>query len=181
MAGFSYDLRSFLPLSIEYRRWPAAEQIGIEDLDALGRIGLPAAATAAAGTGHHLDHVERLLAGLHFVQQHFGVGQTVGHAHVDVVLADGHVGFAEALDGPDLGEFEPVGRFAGNQLAGCPQRGFHHAAGGAEDVAGAAGQAQRRVELARRQGREIDPVALDHPDQFPRGQHGVGIGMPSAI
>ena len=176
MAGFSYDLRSFLPLSIAVQgAGPLAEQLGIEHLDALGRIGLAAAADAAAGAGHHLDHVELLLAGLDLVQQDLGVGQAVGHADVDVVLADGHVGFAQALDGADLGELQPVGRLAGDQFAGGPERGLHHAAGGAEDVAGAAGQAQRGVELARRQRREVDPVALDHPDQFPRGQHGVGI------
>ena len=83
---------------------------GSRTFDALGRIGLAAAADAAAGTGHHLDHVERLLAGRDLVQENLGVGQAVGHADVDIPLADGHVGFAQPLDGPDLGEFQPVGR-----------------------------------------------------------------------
>ena len=158
MAGFSYDLRSFLPLSIAYRALPAAEKpIRIEHLDALGRIGLSAAAATAARARHHLDHVERLLAGLDFVQQQFGVGQAVGHAHVDAPIADGHVGFAQAFDRADLGEIQPVGRFAGDQLAGRPQRGLHHAAGDAEDVAGAAGQPQGSVELARRQRVKLIP------------------------
>ena len=132
------------------RRGPLAEQFGIEHVEAFGRIGLAAAADAAAGAGHDLDHVERLLAGLDLVEQHLGVGQAVGHADVDVVLADGHVGLAEPFHGADLGEFQPVGRLAGDQLGGGAERGFHHAAGGAEDVAGAAGHAQRGVELARR-------------------------------
>ena len=99
-----------MPLSIVYRalaRMP--EQLGIEHLDALGRIGLAAAADAAAGTGHDLDHVELLLAADDLVQQDLGVGQAVGHADVDVVVADGHVGLAQALDGADLGELQPVG------------------------------------------------------------------------
>ena len=49
MAGFSYDLRSFLPVSIAVqRRGPLAQQFGIEHVVAFGRIGLAAAADAAA-------------------------------------------------------------------------------------------------------------------------------------
>ena len=79
------------------RRRPLAEQFGIEHAVAFGRIGLAAAADAAAGAGHDLDHVERLLAGLDLVEDRLGVLQAVGHADVDVVLADGHVDLAEAL------------------------------------------------------------------------------------
>ncbi len=79
--------------------------------------------------------------------------QAVGHADVDAPVADGDVGFAQALDGADLGEFEPVGRLAGDQFAGGAEGGLHDAAGGAEDVAGAGGDAQRSVELAVGKGR----------------------------
>ena len=65
-----------------------------------------------------------------------------------LLVADGHVGLAQALDGADLGELEPVGRLAGDQFAGGAERGFHHAAGRAEDVAGPAGEPERGVELA---------------------------------
>ncbi len=175
MAGFSYDLRSFLPrIDRVQRRSPLAEQFGVEHAVAFGRIGLAAAADAAAGAGHDLDDVERLLAGLDLVEDRLGVLQAVGHGDVDVVLADGHVDLAEALHRADLGELQPVGRLAGDQFGRCAERRLHHAAGRAEDVAGAAGQAQRRVELAVGQHGEIDAVALDHPYQLARGQHGVG-------
>jgi hypothetical protein len=57
----------------------------------------------------------------------------------------------------------PLGRLAGDELAGRPERRLHHAAGGAEDVAGAAGHAERVVEFAvgQRGNRTPKPRIVD--------------------
>ena len=112
--------------------------------------------------------------GLDLVQDRLGVLQAVGHADPNVVLADGHVDLAKALDSADLSELQAVGRLAGDQFSGGAESGLHHAPGGAKNVARPARQAQRGVELAVGQQIEIDAVALDHPDQLARRQHGIG-------
>ena len=158
------------------RAGPLAEEMLVEHFDALGWIGLAAAADAAARASHDLDDVESCpVRPITLSSRDLGIGQSIGHPHVDRFVAHGHVRLPQPLDRPDLGEFQPIGGFAGLEADGRAERGFHHPAGGAEDVARAAGNAQRGVELAVGERGHGDPIALDHPDQFPRGEHGVGV------
>jgi hypothetical protein len=58
------------------------------------------------------------------------------------------VAFLDALEAADAVEFDIHQRLAGVQFVGGADGRFHHAAGGAEDGAGAAGFAQRMVGLS---------------------------------
>ena len=75
-------------------------------MHAARRIGLAAAADAAAGTGHDLDDVEGLLAADHLVQQALGVVQAVGHADVERRAGQIDRRLLDALDAADLGEVQ---------------------------------------------------------------------------
>ena len=71
-----------------------------------GRIGLAAAADAAAGAGHDLDDVVLLLAADHLVEQDLGVLQAVGHADVDDRAAQVDGGLLDPFDAADLVEID---------------------------------------------------------------------------
>ena len=70
-----------------------------------------------------------------------------------------------------LASSSPVSRIVG----GADGR-FHHAAGGAEDLAGGRPFAERRVRLFRRHVPQVDAAHADQAGQFPRGEHGVDVG-----
>ncbi len=138
--------------------------------------GLPAAAYATAGAGHNLNEIVLNAAFLDGLAQLMGVFQAAGDA--DMQLAAGKVerhlapAFAAAHGAEGIG----VGILAGYQEVGAAQRGFHNAAGSAEDVPGARGVAQGHVELLFSQALHVHHAGGQHAAKLARGEHHINIG-----
>ena len=153
----------------------------------LAGTGLAAAGDAAAGAAHDFDEVVGAGAGCDLVHQLLGAGQAAGDGdldfqtfgsfpfRLDVLQLDG--GFLDLIqtnDGADVqvGEGQLT---AGDDLVDGTQGSFHNAAGQAEDVGRAGGQAQRIVEFFFRQSQEVDAGGLDHVAQLAGGEDRVHV------
>ena len=104
-------------------------------------LGLSAAVYTAAGASHNLNEMVICLAGFDFIEQLSGVAQAGGHRYL--YLHAGHIvgGLLDALGSPDLGEVKLWKLLAGQGLHSGTEGCLHHAAGSAEDNAGAGAEA----------------------------------------
>ena len=143
--------------------------------------GLTAAAGAAAGTGHDLHEVILHLAGAQGLDELAGVLQAAGHGHPDGGALNVEGGFLPAVQTPDVPEGVRRRIDPGDQVVSRAQSRFHHAAGGAEDHAGAGTHAQGRVKLLFRQGVDVDVLRADHPVDFPGGQHQIHVRIAAGV
>ena len=145
-----------LVLGIERARTQLAEVLHV-------RARLAAAADAPARTAHDLDEVVGRLALCDLAHQPVRARQAGGdgHPHLHALqmavggqcVPEGHgrgLDLLQPFNGGHVQVFK--GQLAArHQLAHGAQGGLHHAAGHAEDVRRARGQAQRRVERPLRQ------------------------------
>ncbi len=94
-----------------------------------------------------------------------GTGPTLGIGDLGVLDA------LEAAHRDDVAVIvDALDLLAGDQLDDGAQGRLHHAAGGAEDDAGAGGRAERVVEVALRQGRHVQAGLLEHLAELARGE-----------
>ena len=93
------------------------------------------------------------------------------HVHAGNVVG----GFLKPGGAAHLMKFHRLVVLPGEPIVSRTERGLHHAAGRAEDDGGTGILTQRRVEFLIRQGGELEPRAVDHPGEFPRGDGNVDI------
>lgn len=112
--------------------------------------------------------------GHNLIQQTFGVLQSVGYRDVQHAIAELHTRFFHDFNAADLDEIQLFTCLTGELLVSGAQRGLHHSAGGAENVAGAGRHAERGVEIGVAELAKFDAERLYHPDDFTRRHDGVG-------
>ncbi len=71
--------------------------------------------------------------------------------------------------------------FLRDEVVGCPERGFHHATGRAEERPCAGILAEDAVCLALRKRIEVDPRNLDHAGKLAGGEDDVDILIPRGV
>ena len=138
---------------------------------------LTRAADAAGAAGHDLDEVKVFASGLDFVDELLGVEKAVAHRDADRPLADEHACHAHAFHAAKTGVFDGHRRVFRFVRAAAARDRFRHAAGSAEDDAGAGRDAERHVHGLVLQIGEIDAAFLDHVDKLDRREHGVHVGL----
>src|SRR5699024_6014735 len=137
----------------------------------VGADGLTAAADAAAGAGHDLDEDVVGLAALHPADDLLGVLQAVGDGYLQRGAVEVNGGLLDGVDvAADVCELQTGQSLAGVHLIGGTQGGLHHAAGGAEDGAGAGADAQGGVKLALRQHGQVQTLVADQLGQLTGGE-----------
>ena len=155
-------LAVFMAETPGHRRIPPIQALDARLADVVGIVfevpRLPAAANAAAGAGHDLNEMIGLFAFPHPLDHPAGVGGAVDHRHIHGQAVDGKAGFPDALIPANRLQVQQFLRrvFSGDEEIGGAQCGLHHAAGVAENHAGAGALAEHAVEL-----RGLDILQLD--------------------
>lgn len=90
------------------------------------------------------------------------------------------LGLLDLLVALNGGDVQPLERqlAAGDQLIDGAQRGLHDAAGYAEDIRRAGGDAQRGVKAGLGQVGKVQAGLANHMGQLARGDDGVDVGQP---
>ena len=138
---------------------------------------LARAADAAGAAGHNFDKVKVFASGLDLVDELLGVEKTVAHRNADRPLADEHARHTHAFHAAKTGIFNGHRRVFRFVRAAAARDRFRHAAGRAEDDAGAGRDAERHVHRFVFQIGEVDAAFLYHVDEFDRREHGVHVGL----
>ena len=171
-----------MALAQHHRRVLTIERLGAlgakidEVVGVAALVGLAAAVDAAARTAHDLHEMILLLAVLDHLQQLVGILKAAGDSDAHGGAADIIFGLLDIRHTADSREFGIVDRLAGDLLHNGTQRRFHHAAGDAEDMAGAGGNAEQRVAGLIGQGVEVNAGVLDHVGQLAGGDGNIQVG-----
>ena len=176
-----FDQRVLMALTKHHARVFAVQGLGalcgyaLEVADD-GRLNrLSAAIDAAAGAGHDLDEVILFLPSAHLVQNNLCIGGSAEHADPDWCSSDLVLCFFDAVGASHLMEFQLLQLLAGQHLGGRAEGCLHHAAGSAEDMGRAGGNAQGPVKVFLRQVVEQKSRPLEHPPQLSGGNGAVHI------
>ena len=131
-------------------------------------VRLAGAADAAGAAGHNFDKIKVFASGLDLVDELLGVEKTVAHREADRPLADEHARHAHAFHAAKTGVFDGHRRVFGLVRAAAARDRFRHAAGSAEDDAGAGRDAERHVHCFVFQVGKVDAAFLYHVDELDR-------------
>ena len=138
--------------------------------------GLTTAGDAATRAGHDFDEVQVIAAGADFLEQPIDVAHAVDDGDTELDALDVQVSFLVPRKSADRFHVEVRQFLAGEQEVRGTNRGFHHAAGGTEDLAGRRAFAKGRIGLFGRHVLQVNATPADQAGQFPRGEHGIDVG-----
>ena len=140
-------------------------------------VRLTGAADAAGAAGHDLDKIKVFAPGLDLVDKLLGIEKAVAHRDADRTLADEHACHAHAVHAAKARILNGHRRVFGFVRAAAARDRLRHAAGRAENDAGAGRDAERHVHRFVLKVGEVDAALLDHVDKLDRREHGVHVGL----
>ena len=145
-----------------------------------GADGLAAAADTAAGAGHDFDKVIGTDTFFYLFHDGAGIFEGMGYGDMHLAVGQAYGGFFDAVKAAYIHEFDFFEGLAGDFFVDGAQGCFHHAAGSAEDGAGAGGEAQGTVKVVFRQFADGQAYVFDEFDELAGGQHNVHIAVAVA-